>query len=100
VDAVEVQAVAGGGTQRLEVAGVFLYVGLLPNSELLRGKADLDDAGYVITDEEMATSLPGVFAAGDVRKKLLRQISTAVGDGAVAAVSAARYLHGLQAEHK
>jgi thioredoxin reductase (NADPH) len=100
VEAVEVRNVETGAADRLDVTGVFLYVGLLPNSEFLAGQVARDDAGYVITDEEMLTSAPAVFAAGDVRKKTLRQISTAVGDGAIAAVSAARYLDGLGAERE
>ena len=100
VEAVEVRSVETGAADRLEVTGVFLYVGLLPNSEFLAGQVARDDAGYIITDEEMLTSVPGVFAAGDVRKKSLRQISTAVGDGATAAVSAARYLDGLDTAGK
>jgi len=99
VEAVEVRNVQTGKVDRLEVAGVFLYVGLLPNSEFLAGQVVRDDAGYVITDDEMLTSTPAVFAAGDVRKKSLRQISTAVGDGAIAAMSAVRHLQSLQAGH-
>ncbi|MBN1504314.1 MAG: thioredoxin-disulfide reductase [Candidatus Eisenbacteria bacterium] len=100
VEAVEVRNVSTGATDRLEVAGVFVYVGLLPNSEFLAGQVARDGAGYVITDEDMLTSAPGVFAAGDVRKKSLRQISTAVGDGAIAAMSAVRHLQGLRAQSR
>ncbi len=75
--------------------GVFIYVGLVPNSECVRGFVATDDQGYITTNEELQTSRPGVFAAGDVRKKLLRQISTAVGDGALAAIKAERYLLGV-----
>jgi thioredoxin reductase (NADPH) len=92
VQGVEVRGVKTGLLERLEVAAVFMYVGLLPNSEFLRGRVELDDAGYVLADENMLTSAAGIFAAGDVRKKNVRQISTAVGDGATAAMSAVRYL--------
>ena len=100
VEAMEVRNVATGAAQRLDVAGVFMYVGLLPNSEFLAGRVAVDEAGYVITDEDMLTSAPGVFAAGDVRKKSLRQISTAVGDGAIAGMSAVRHLQGLETGRK
>jgi thioredoxin reductase (NADPH) len=100
VEGVEVRNVMSGAADNLDVAGVFLYVGLLPNSEFLGEQVAKDDGGYVITDEEMVTSALGVFAAGDVRRKSLRQICTAVGDGAIAAVSAAKYLHGLRTEPK
>ena len=76
----------------LEVAGVFVAVGLMPNSQLFFNIVDLDDAGYIITDEMMATSAPGIFAAGDIRRNSARQIAAAVGDGATAAMSAFRYL--------
>jgi thioredoxin reductase (NADPH) len=72
--------------------GVFFYVGLVPKTEFLKGKIDLDKDGYIITDENTRTKIPGVFAAGDVRQKILRQIATAVGDGAIAAVMAQKYL--------
>lgn len=73
-------------------AGVFVYVGREPNTRLFDGQLTLDAQGYIPTDENMAASLPGVFAAGDIRPKLLRQIVTAAADGAVAAAAAARYL--------
>jgi thioredoxin reductase (NADPH) len=72
--------------------GVFFYVGLVPKTEFLKEKIDLDKDGYIITDENTRTKIPGVFAAGDVRQKSLRQIATAVGDGAIAAVMARKYL--------
>ncbi|MCL6610071.1 MAG: thioredoxin-disulfide reductase [Peptococcaceae bacterium] len=79
----------------LAVDGVFIYVGHSPSTELVRGLADLDEKGYIITDEEMRTRTAGLFAAGDVRKKLLRQVVTAVADGAIAAASAEKYLESL-----
>ena len=72
--------------------GVFVLVGRDPETELVRGLVDMDDAGYVVTDERMATRTPGLFVAGDARAKPLRQIVTAAADGAVAATSAAAYL--------
>ena len=76
----------------LEVAGVFVAVGLMPNSRSFFKIVDLDDAGYIITDETMATSAPGVFAAGDIRRNSPRQVSAAVGDGVTAAMSAFKYV--------
>ncbi len=76
----------------LEVAGVFVAVGLTPNSQCFSNTVKLDDVGYIITDETMATSAPGIFAAGDIRKNSARQIAAAVGDGATAAMSAFKYL--------
>jgi thioredoxin reductase (NADPH) len=76
----------------LEVAGVFVAVGLMPNSQSFFKIVDLDDAGYIITDETMATSAPGVFAAGDIRRNSPRQVSAAVGDGVTAAMSAFKYI--------
>ncbi len=76
----------------LDVQGVFIYIGYNPNSEFLAGLANLDANNYIITDENMCTSAPGIFAAGDVRSKPLKQIATAVGDGATAAVAAEKYI--------
>ncbi len=78
----------------LPVSGVFVYVGSRPNTGFLGQLVQRDSAGFIITDEELATGTRGLYAAGDVRKKTLRQISTAVGDGALAAVNLERYILG------
>jgi thioredoxin reductase (NADPH) len=71
-------------------------VGWDPKTEFLKGQVDLDKWGYVIAGEDTKTSVPGVFAAGDVREKSLRQITTAVSDGSVAAFMAEKYIEGLK----
>ena len=76
----------------LDVQGVFIYIGYNPNTEFISGLANLDKENYLITDENMSTSAPGVYAAGDVRAKQLKQIATAVGDGAIAGVEAEKYI--------
>jgi thioredoxin reductase (NADPH) len=78
----------------LEVAGVFVAVGLKPNSQPFAGIVELSETGHIVTNELMATSVPGIFAAGDIRRKSARQIASAVGDGATAALSAFGYLRG------
>jgi len=72
--------------------GVFMFVGLVPRTQFLKGLIELDPSGYVLTNENCEASVEGVFAAGDCRKKLLRQVATAVGDGATAAFAAEKYL--------
>lgn len=79
-------------TWDVKVDGIFLYVGLIPNTDFIKDRLSHNEYGYIITSENMETSVPGVFAAGDVREKGLRQVVTAVSDGAIAAISAARYL--------
>ena len=81
-----------GSERTIPVDGVFIAVGIQPISELVSGKLDLDQGGYVIADETGATSVPGVFVAGDLRKKQLRQIITACADGANAVTSVQDYL--------
>ncbi len=81
------------GEQRcIACQGLFVAIGTQPNTEFLHGQLDLDGAGYIVAGESGATSAPGVFAAGDVRTKALRQVVTAVSDGAVTAEEAAQYL--------
>lgn len=94
VEGVNVRDVRDNSKTLLNVDGVFIYVGSNPNSSLLKGLVTIDEKGYIITDENMLTSQQGIFAAGDVRKKLLRQVVTAVADGAIAAVAAEKYLAG------
>jgi len=76
----------------LEIAGVFVAIGSKPNSAQWRGLLPLDEEGYIITNELMETKTPGIFAAGDIRHNSARQVITAAGDGAAAAISAARFL--------
>lgn len=76
--------------------GVFIYVGMDPLSKAVQGLGITNEAGYVLTDEKMKTSVPGIFAAGDVRDKMLRQVVTATGDGGVAAQSAQHYVEDLE----
>jgi len=78
----------------LKVAAVFVAVGLVPNSQHFSNIVDLDDTGYIVTDETMATSASGIFAAGDIRRNSPRQVAAAVGDGAIAAISAFKYVQG------
>ncbi len=92
VDALRIKDVRDGKTREVNVHGVFIYVGVKPNSDLLKGLAEMNENGYVLSDENMQTSSAGIFVAGDVRLKPLRQVVTAVSDGAVAAESVLRYL--------
>jgi thioredoxin reductase (NADPH) len=92
VEEVVLKNVHTGQLSTEKAEGVFIYVGLRPNTDFVRQSVRLSEGGFIITDEQMHTSCQGVFAAGDVRHKLVRQISTAVGDGATAAMSAQKYL--------
>jgi thioredoxin reductase (NADPH) len=87
-----------GQSLNVPVDGLFIYVGNKPNSALFRSLTELDDKGFIKTNEKLETSTPGVFAAGDIRVKNLRQIVTAAADGAVAADSARRYLENLDTQ--
>ncbi len=78
--------------QEVPVDTCFVFIGYVPNTELFRGVVDMTKNGYLITNEKMETNLPGVFAAGDVRDKFLKQVATAVGDGAIAGYGAERYI--------
>lgn len=91
VEAVQVKNLKNGEESTLPLAGVFIAVGIHPNTELLQELTACDEGGYILAGEDGATEIPGIFAAGDIRKKPLRQIVTAVADGANAAVSAGNY---------
>lgn len=92
VQSILVRNVKTGEVKEFETEGVFLFVGIVPRTQFLKGVVQMDDGGYILTNEDCETSVKGIFAAGDCRKKLLRQITTAVGDGATAAFAAEKYL--------
>ena len=92
VEKIKVKNVKTKEESIIEKNGIFIYIGLVPNTDYLKGKIKLSEDGYIITDENMKTDIEGVYAAGDIRKKSLRQIVTAVADGAQAAMSAVEYL--------
>ena len=77
------------------IFGLFGFIGLRPNSDLFNGVINMEN-GYILTDEDMCTNIPGVFAAGDIRKKTLRQVVTAAADGAIAAMQAEQYISNLE----
>ena len=93
--AAELLDIVTGERRTLALEGLFVAIGVTPKAHFLGEVLTLDADGYILTDAECRTSIPGVFAAGDVRKKILKQIATAVGDGAVAAIMAEKYLEDL-----
>jgi len=95
VEEVVVENVKTGKLDSLQVDGIFVAIGHLPNTDFVKDLVHLDERGYVITDDHMVTNIPGLFAAGDVRQKDLRQVVTAVADGAIAAVEASKYIENI-----
>lgn len=94
VEGVGVTDIASGETSRVDLSGVFIYVGLEPNSDYLSDLLPLDGGGHIPTDIWMRTSVEGIFAAGDIRQNSAAQLITSAGDGATAAIAAQRYLAG------
>ncbi len=92
---IKLRNVKTGQSSILKVEGIFVAVGFVPNSQQFSNILELDDTGYIVTDETMATSAPGIFAAGDIRRNSPRQITAAVGDGATAAISASKYIQEI-----
>ena len=92
VTGIRIKNVHTGEEELIHCDGVFVSVGRKPATELVKGQLDLDNSGYIIADESTKTNIPGVYAVGDVRTKKLRQIVTAVSDGAIAAHEAEEYL--------
>lgn len=96
VEKVVVENVKTGAVTEVPAEGVFVAVGQEPSTGFLKGLVEMDEKGYVITNDRMETNIEGIFAAGDMRRKPLRQIVTAVADGATAAVSAEQYIESLK----
>ena len=95
VEKINVKNVKTGEEKEIPVSGCFVWVGILPNTSFLKDNLKVDENGFIIADHNMETSVPGVFAVGDVRNTPLRQIVTAVGDAAIAAVSAEHYIENM-----
>lgn len=92
VTGVRVRNVQTGETSVIEADGVFVYIGMEPQTEMFRGQLELDEHGYIVTDRRQRTNIPGVFAAGDVQDPYYRQLVVAAGTGAIAAMEAERFL--------
>ncbi len=84
-----------GKEKQTDVSGVFIYAGFLPNSKFLKDIVKLDSSGYIPTNEKMETSVPGIYAVGDIRSKKVRQIDVACGEGTIAAISVRDYINNL-----
>jgi Thioredoxin reductase len=95
VEGLEIENIVTKEHKVLKVDGVFVAIGEKPNSELVKGLVDLDERGFVITNMKMETSVPGLYAVGDVRNTPLRQVVTACGDAAIAAAEADKYIKNL-----
>ncbi len=95
VEKVHLENVKTGARSTLDVGAVFVFIGFHPNNRLLPAGVEMDENGYIITDARMQTSIPGIFAVGDVRQQLARQVTNAVGDGTTAAIAADKYIESL-----
>ncbi len=96
VTSLELRNVKSDQTSVLPVTGLFVFIGFRPNTGVIDGHFKHDAMGYIITDTNMQTSIPGLFAAGDLRSQLTRQVTTAAGDGTTAAIAVEKYLKGLE----
>lgn len=96
VKSVKVKNADNNSEKDIPCQGVFIFVGINPNSAVLKDKVKMDEKGYIVTDSDMRASVEGVFACGDVRKKTLQQIVVATGEGAQAAISAQHYVENLK----
>ncbi|HLB63541.1 MAG TPA: thioredoxin-disulfide reductase, partial [Anaerolineales bacterium] len=96
VEAVRLRNLKSGQEERMATDGVFIYIGHYPNSEIFRGQLAMDERGYLITDQQMMTSVPGVFAAGEIQDPVYRQVATSVGQGAAAGMMVERWLEARE----
>jgi thioredoxin reductase (NADPH) len=94
VRALELLEIETGERETLQVDGVFIYIGVEPNTDYLRGTVPLTSDGYIVVDDKLETEIPGIFAAGDIRYNSAMQIATAVGDGATVGISAVKFVAG------
>jgi thioredoxin reductase (NADPH) len=92
VESIKMTNLKSGDKSEMDVDGVFIFIGHYPNSDLFKGQLEMDDRGYLITDDKMMTNIPGVYAAGEIQDPVFRQIATSVGQGCAAAMMCERWL--------
>ena len=100
LESADIKNIRSGETQNLKIDGTFVFMGYIPNTGFLKGKVELNTWGEIVVKSDMATSIEGVYAAGDSTAKRFRQVTTAVGDGTVAALAASNYLNELKVKQK
>lgn len=100
LESVDIKNFATGEISGFKTDGVFIFIGYVPNTEFLKGKTELNKWGEIIVNSDMSTNIQGVYAAGDSIAKRYRQVTTAVGDGTIAALAASNYLHELKVKSK
>lgn len=96
IETVDIKNLKTGETENFKTDGVFIFIGYVPNTEFLKGKLNLNEWGEILVKPDMATGISGVYAAGDSTAKRFRQVTTAVGDGTIAALAASAYVHALK----
>lgn len=100
LESVDIKNLKTNKTSNFKTSGTFVFIGYIPNTEFLKGKVELNQWGEIVVKPDMSTNIEGVFAGGDSIAKRFRQVTTAVGDGTVAALAASNYLHELKSKHK
>lgn len=98
LESVDIKNLKTGEVENFRTDGVFIFIGYVPNTEFVKGKVELNQWNEIVVNNDMATSVPGVFAAGDSTAKRYRQVTTAVGDGTVAALAAAHHIHQMKSK--
>ena len=100
LESVEIKNLKTGETKKFRTDGTFIFIGYLPNTEFLKGKPDINKWGEILVKGDMSTNIEGVYAAGDSTAKRFRQVTTAVGDGTIAALAVSNYLNELKIKQK
>lgn len=100
LESVDIKNLTTGETRNFKTDGAFIFIGYVPNTDFLKGKVNLNQWGEIIVDSNMSTNIEGVYAAGDSTAKKYRQVTTAVGDGTVAALAASTYINDLKTKNK
>lgn len=100
LESVDIKNLKSGEITNFKTDGAFIFIGYVPNTEFLKGKVDLNQWGEIVVKSDMSTSIEGIYAAGDGTAKRFRQVTTAVGDGTVAALAASNYLNEMKIKQK